>query len=73
MLQISVRILSGFMVLFGSAVFSVGQFSSELLIPKDTLITLERVDLFDCPVCIPHPNYKLTIAADGTVILHPTN
>ena len=68
MWQIPVKALSGFIVLLGSAVSSVGQFSGEFTIPKDTLITLERVALFDCPVCVPQPNYNLTISADGTVI-----
>jgi hypothetical protein len=54
---------------FGNVGFSrTTQPSSQSPIPEDTSITLERVALFDCPVCTPKPNYKVTVRADGTVI-----
>ena len=68
MRRISVKAIPSLILLLSGAVSSAGQSAGRAFIPEDTLITLERVALFDCPVCTPQPNYKITVRADGTVI-----
>lgn len=69
MWRVSLTIITCLLLLFDNVVFSrTAQQSNQSPVPEDTLITLERVALFDCPVCTPKPNYKVTVRADGTVI-----
>jgi hypothetical protein len=68
MWRVSLTIITCLFLLFGTVVFSrTAQQSSQSPVSEDTLITLERVALFDCPVCTPKPNYQVTVRADGTV------
>jgi uncharacterized protein DUF6438 len=69
MWRVSLTIITCLFLLFCNVVASsTAQQSSQSPVPEDALITLERVALFDCPVCTPMPNYHVTVRADGTVI-----